>query len=85
MPSKDIVRDIRVLVQNKLLPSVPGKWLPLFSFGLEAFSLRPFQSAGSNARMAVANAATASSKAFRLLKNVKLAECLALAKEKQNR
>ena len=73
MPSQHIVQDIRVLIQNKLLPSIPTKWWPQLSFGLEAFSLRPFQSAGSNARLVVANARTASSKSFRLLANEKLA------------
>jgi hypothetical protein len=73
MPSKDIVRDIRVLIQNKLLPSVPTKWWLQLAFGLEAFSLQPFQSAGSNARSVVANANTAGSKARRLLANEKLA------------
>lgn len=73
MPSPTIVRDIRVLIQNKLLPSVPTKWWLQLSFGLEAFSLRPFQSAGSNARSVVANANTAASKTLRLLRNEKLA------------
>jgi hypothetical protein len=76
MPSKDIVRDIRALIQNKLLPSVPTKWWPQLAFGLEAFSLRPFQSAGSNARSVVANANTAASKALRLLRNLALASHL---------
>src|SRR5215204_4987448 len=76
MPSKDIVRDIRVLIQNKLLLSVPTKWWPQLSFGLEAFSLRPFQSAGSNARSVVANANTAASKTLRLLRNLALASQL---------
>lgn len=74
MPSTDIVRDIRVLIQNKLLPAVPKKWLTQFSFGLEAFALRPFQSAGSNARSVVANSNTASSKLLRLLRNEPLAD-----------
>ena len=73
MPSTDIVRDSRRLIQNKLLPSVPTKWLPQLTFGLEAFALRPFQSAGSNARSVVANVNTAASKTLRLLKNEKLA------------
>lgn len=73
MPSKNIVRGIRTLIQNNLLPSVPTKWWPQLAFGLEAFSLRPFQSAGSNARTVVANANTAASKTLRLLGNEKLA------------
>jgi hypothetical protein len=69
----NIVRDSRRIIQNKLIPSMPTKWWPQFSFGLEAFSLRPFQSAGSNARSVVANTNTASSKVQRLLANHKLA------------
>jgi hypothetical protein len=67
MPSKDIVRDIRALIHNKLVPVVPKKWLTQFTFGTQAFSLRPFQSANGNARSVVANPATASTKCDRLL------------------
>lgn len=52
---------------------MPTKWWPQLSFGLEAFALRPFQSAGSNARSVVSNANTAASKILRLLGNEKLA------------
>lgn len=74
MPSPHIVRDCRTLIQNNLLPTVPTKWWPQLAFGLEAFSLRPFQSAGSNARSVVENTNTAASKARRLLANQKLAD-----------
>ncbi len=74
MSSTDIVRDSRTLIQNKLLQAVPTKWLPQLAFGLEAFSLRPFQSAGSNAGSVIANANTAASKVRRLLGNAKLAD-----------
>ena len=40
---------------------------------MEAFALRPFQSAGSTARSVVANVCTARSKIYRLLKNNRLA------------
>jgi hypothetical protein len=50
--------------------------VPQFQFGLEAFCLRPFQSAGSNARTVVANTNTAASKTLRLLSNLALAEQL---------
>jgi len=87
MPSTGIVRDCRSLIQNKLLAAVPAKWWSQFSFGLEAFALRPFQSAGSNARAVVANKSTAASKAYRLLGNEKLAshcgvvfDCLGLVR-----
>lgn len=76
MSSTDIVRDCRTLIQNKLLEVVPTKWLPQAAFGLEAFALRPFQSASSNARAVVANGNTAASKVRRLLKNEKLAGSL---------
>lgn len=76
MSPTDIVRDIRILIQNKLLPSMPTKWWPQLAFGFEAFALRPFQSAGSNARSVVANTNTAASKTLRLLANQKLASKL---------
>jgi hypothetical protein len=55
---------------------VPTKWLPQLSFGLEAFALRPFQSAASNARSVMSNPNTAASKVRRLLGNEKLANHL---------
>ncbi len=73
MPSTNIVRDIRVLVQNKLVPQVLRRWRRQFAFGTQAFSLRTFQSANGNARMVVGNAATAATKCDRLLANAKLA------------
>jgi len=73
MSSASIVRDSRTLIQSNLLLSVPTKWWPQLGFGLEAFALRPFQSAGSNARSVVANTNTAASKMLRLLGNQKLA------------
>jgi hypothetical protein len=76
MPSNNIVRDIRVLVQNKLAPSVPLRWARQFLFGLQAYGLKPFQSANSNARAVVSNPNTASTKCDRLLRNLKLAEHL---------
>lgn len=76
MSSASIVRDSRTLIQNKLIPSIPTKWWPQLAFGLEAFSLRPFQSASSNARAVVANPSTAASKIHRLLGNRRLADNL---------
>lgn len=73
MSSTDIVQNSRCLIQNKRLKAVPNKWQEQLSFGLEAFALRPFQSAGSNARSVVANTNTAASKVRRLLANYKLA------------
>ena len=76
MSPTDIVRDCRTIIQNNLLPSVPTKWWPQLGFGLEAFALRPYQSAGSNARTVVSNVNTAASKVRRLLGNEQLANQL---------
>jgi hypothetical protein len=74
MPSTDIVRDIRTIIQKQIMPSVSKKWLPQFNFGLQAYALKPFQSASSNARSVVAHAHTATRKSERLLANIQLAE-----------
>jgi hypothetical protein len=81
MPSPNIVRDIRVLIQNKLLPSVPGHWNKQFSFGLQAYGLHAFQSVAGNARMTVANAHTAMRKSERLFHNDKLASQLGIVSD----
>lgn len=69
-----IVTCINQLTQNKLIPAVSKRWLPQFSFGLQAYGLRAFQSAASNARMVVRNTATAATKTDRLLANSRLAD-----------
>jgi hypothetical protein len=74
MPSTDIVRDTRALIQNKLLAATPKKWLPQLRFGLQAYSLQTFQSATGNARRVEANANTAARKSERLLANKKLGD-----------
>jgi len=76
MPSTDIVRSIRTYTQKQILPLVPKKWLPQFTFGMQAYSLKPFQSAASNARSVVGHAHTATRKAERLLANSRLADHL---------
>lgn len=76
MPSQDIVRDIRSRIQKQLTPAVPGRWQPQFRFGIQAFALKPFQSANGNARTVVANPATAGTKADRLLANAGLSNRL---------
>lgn len=73
MPSDNIVRDIRTLIQSRLLPKTPRKWLPQVTFGLKAYALKPFQSASSNARSVEVHAHTATRKSERLLANCKLA------------
>jgi hypothetical protein len=78
MPSSNIVRGLRTRIQNQLLPSVPTRWRSQLSFGLQAYSLRAFQSAASNARMAVANSHTAARKVERLFRNQALADSLGI-------
>ena len=74
MSPTDIVAGVRQLTQNKLLPAVPKKWLEQFQFGLQAYGLKAFHSATSNARQVVANANTAARKSERLLANDRLAD-----------
>lgn len=69
MSSPNIVLGIRARIQNQLLPSVPKRWHKQFSFGLQAYGLRAFQSASGNARMVVTNAHTGLRKAERLFQN----------------
>jgi hypothetical protein len=69
MPSQNIVRDIRVLVQNQLLPAVTPYWREQLWFGLQAYGLRAFQSAAGNARQVVPNSHTAARKTERLFQN----------------
>jgi hypothetical protein len=59
MSSTDTVRGINMIIQKQMLPSVPKRWNKQFNFGIKAYGLRPFQSAGSNARSVVANPNTA--------------------------
>jgi hypothetical protein len=84
MPSTDIVRDIRALVQNKVFKITPKKWLPQLQFGIQAFSLQAFQSATGNARRVVANPNTAARKSERLLANLKLSEYLGVVFDQLN-
>ncbi len=69
-----IVAGSRQLTQTKLMSVIPKKWLPQFQFGLKAYTLKPFQSAASNARSVVANPNTAARKSERLLANANLAD-----------
>jgi hypothetical protein len=77
MPPPNIVRDIRVLVQNQLLPAVTPYWREQLWFGLRAYGLRAFQSAAGNARQVVPNAHTAARKTERLFQNHALTDQLA--------
>lgn len=76
MSPNNIVRDSRTLIQNKLLNSVPKKWLPQLRFGLQAYALQTFQSATGNARRVIRNPNTAARKSERLLANERLGEKL---------
>ena len=76
MPSKNIVLGIRIRIQSQLLPSVPRRWQQQFSFGLQAYGLRPFQSASGNARMVGVKTPTAIRKKERLFRNQALANQL---------
>ncbi len=56
-------------VTTRILPNVLPKHQLLFSFGLQALTLTPYESLGSNARLVVENLSTASSKIYRLVSN----------------
>ena len=69
-----IVASVNHLTQTNLIPAVHKKWVHQFQFGLQAYGLRAFQSAASNARMVVRNTTTAATKTDRLLANHRLAD-----------
>lgn len=73
MPPDNIVRAIRTHIQNHVTPVVPKRWLKQFTFGLQAYGFKPFQSANGNARTVEPNPHTAATKADRLLANSGLA------------
>src|ERR1700683_1383522 len=76
MPSSKIIPSCAQLVQQQFLPHIPKRWQRQFKFGVQALTLKPFASLGSNARQTVSNAATASTKMDRLMGNVGLAQAL---------
>ena len=79
MPSNNIVRGIRAKIQNQLVPAIPGRWQKQFSYGLQAYGLKAFQSASGNARTVGVKAATAIRKKERLFQNEGLADQLGKA------
>jgi Transposase DDE domain len=79
MPPTDIVRGIRIRIQNQLVPAIPKRWHKQFSFGLQAYGLRAFQSAAGNARMVGMKPHSAIRKKERLFQNSKLAGQLGAA------
>jgi len=76
MPSQSIVQTIYHKVHQQLTPAVPKKWKHQFSFGFQAYALKPFQSAAGNARMTVFKPSTALRKAERLFNNTQLTDQL---------
>jgi hypothetical protein len=76
MPPNNIVRAIRTKTQNQLMPAVPKRWSHQFSFGLQAYGLRAFQSAAGNARMVGVKPRTAIRKSERLFRNQHLTDRL---------
>jgi len=56
-------------VTNQILPAVKPKHKKLFSFGLKALTLTPYESLGSNSRLIIKNLSTAASKIYRLTSN----------------
>jgi len=65
----NIVGQTRKFVSTRLLLSVKPKHHKLFAFGLQALTLTPYESLGSNARLVVGNISTAASKIYRLVSN----------------
>ena len=65
----NIVGQTRKFVTTQILSVVKPKQRRLFSFGLQALSLTPYDSLGSNARQIIKNICTASSNIYRLVTN----------------
>lgn len=65
----NIVGQTRKFVTTHILSGVKPKHHQLFSFGLKALTLTPYESLGSNARVVIKNMFTASSKIYRLVSN----------------
>lgn len=68
----NIVGQTKKFVSMRILPYVKSKHRRQFAFGLQALTLTPYESLGSNARVVVENVATASSKIYRLVSNKRL-------------
>lgn len=65
----NIVGQTKKFVSTRFLPHVKQKHQKLFVFGLQALTLTPYESLGSNARLVVKNVSTAASKIYRLVSN----------------
>jgi len=68
----NIVGQTKKFVMTRLLSNISPKHQKLFSFGIQALTLTPYESLGSNARLVVRNVSTASSKIYRLVTNTTL-------------
>lgn len=64
-----IVGQTARFVSTRLLPYVKPKHQSLFSFGIQALTITPYESLGSNARLVVKKVTTASSKIYRVMSN----------------
>jgi Transposase DDE domain len=62
-----IVGQTKRFVTTRILSLIKPKHQQMFSFGLQALTLTPYESLGSNARLVVENLSTASSKIYRLV------------------
>ncbi|QQS69774.1 transposase [Candidatus Saccharibacteria bacterium] len=76
MSSVAIVRGIRSEIQTKLLPVTNRYWRSQLQFGIEAYSLRSFQSAAGNARTTAVKPRTGLRRCERLFANDALADQL---------
>lgn len=68
----NLLNHTKVVIDKHILSRVRLKHFEMFKFGICAFTLRKYDSLGSNARQVVANENTASSKVWRLTKNANI-------------
>ncbi len=68
----DIVEQTGMFVTTRIFPFVKPQHIKLFSFGVQALTLTPYNSLGSNARHIIDNISTASSKIYRLVSNKRM-------------
>jgi Transposase DDE domain len=68
----NIVGQTKKFVTTRLLSNILPKHKKLFAFGIQALTVTPYESLGSNARMVVENISTAASKMYRLVSNKKI-------------
>jgi hypothetical protein len=76
VPSRKIISSCAQIVQQTILPQIPSKWRAQCTFGIQAFTLKPFCSLASNARQTEPHPDTAATKVERLVRNERLANHL---------